>query len=163
MIMLYVMHIASKKMFLFLDSWKGRFSLEWRDLGTKIMKLFRNKEYLLKLSKINISFLRLNINYNWCRLIKILHIALCGLIKILQIAIYLTEDTFADKNTFLTILVWFTQIWAENVTLTSFMTVASFYTPWQHHKTRDYLVLPGGLERHHLHEMGENFSLESFK
>ena len=43
------------------------------------------------------------------------------------------------------------------------MTVASFYTPWKHHKTRDYLVFPGGLERHHLHEMDEKFSLESFK
>ena len=39
-------------------------------------------------------------------------------------------------------------------TLTHFMPLVTFYTPQKHHKTRDFLMFLGGIERDQWHEIG---------
>ena len=38
--------------------------------------------------------------------------------------------------------------------LTHFMPLISFYTPWKHQKTSDFLMFSGGIERDQWDEMG---------
>ena len=43
--------------------------------------------------------------------------------------------------------------WSKYLTLTRFLPLASFYTPWKHKKNSSFLMFSGGMEREQWHEM----------
>ena len=46
------------------------------------------------------------------------------------------------------------QVNVSRITLTHFIPLVSFYTPWKHRKAFGFVVFSGGIERDQLHEMG---------